>query len=337
MLLSAARKGTVGSCIPFSRIPGHHLWGSSLAGDPVLSGLIFVLLQALCAVCISLSLPTPVCSVFLFPPNPSCVCLPVSISGALAEGGWGSWLVYLWITLRLRHQVPCLWWEWGSSLFPSAPPFLAQSYLFRGLPSPICLSPVSGSQNLRFSRNLRPQPRQAPSRWRTWLPLFLWKEEGEGRGRRRWEGAAPSPGPSPAVPLLTSPPPHQSPSPPVWLYKANRPLYSEAPRAGLPKATLYGAVAPLGSGGWRCGGGGSAGTCLQPEHPPPQPARLLQPLGSPTQVSNPSSLLPRCGTLAKATLRLCQMGLGLLPCRPHGSIPVGWGLQVCALEKPTTF
>lgn len=209
MLLSAARKGTVGSCIPFSRIPGHHLWGSSLAGDPVLSGLIFVLLQALCAVCISLSLPTPMCSVFLFPPNPSCVCLPVSISGALAEGGWGSWLVYLWITLRLRHQVPCLWWEWGSSLFPSAPPFLAQSYLFRGLPSPICLSPVSGSQNLRFSRNLRPQPRQAPSRWRTWLPLFLWKEEGEGRGRRRWEGAAPSPGPSPAVPLLTSPPPHQ--------------------------------------------------------------------------------------------------------------------------------
>lgn len=95
-------------------------------------------------------------------------------------------------------------------------------------------------------------------------------------------------------------PPHLAPalpppSPPAQLYKANRPLYSVA---GLPRPPymawrLREALGPALGGGEE---GGGAGICLQPKHPPPPPAPTR-----PTDLgTNPSSRVPRCGTLGKS-------------------------------------
>lgn len=172
-------------------LPGPHLWGSSSGWG---SGLVFVLLLALCTVSISLSLsPFPMSSVsfsWLCLPFLGPVFLPHHLS--MSGWGWGSWFVHLWITLCFGLQFSCFWCGWGSSVSPADPPSRSQPYLAPGSPSHICLSPVSGSQNPRFTRTLRPQPMEdsaAPS-------------PGGGGVER---GAAPSPGPGPAVPLPTSP------------------------------------------------------------------------------------------------------------------------------------
>lgn len=165
------------------------------------------------------------------------VCLSLALSSCphpSASGwGWGSWWGHLCLAAGLRLQVPCLWWGWGSSGsslgLPIPVSVLSRSWLtlpirpsqVSGLPeSPsLALCPPPHVAPLRFSRTLSPSPdRLQDSGGRSWP--FSW-------GRRRWEGAAPHL--APALP---------PPSPPARLYKANRPLYSAAPRAGLPEAAL---------------------------------------------------------------------------------------------------
>ena len=149
----------------------------------------------------------------------------------------------------------------------SASPSLSQSYLAPGSPSPIRPSQVSGFQYLcvspppllshfaplRFPRTLYPSPDRLRAPGRPGRP-FSW-----GRG---WP-----PHLAPALP---------PPSPSARLYKANRPLYSAAPRAGLPRPPYMARRLRSAPGPALGGGGATLGSVSCPSTRP-----LLQPRGSP--------------------------------------------------------
>lgn len=222
-------------------------------------------------------------------------CPQICLSG----WGWGSWFAHLCFRRSLSvSPTPgslLLMGGGGGSggLGPlSASSSLSPSYLTPGSPSPIRLSHVSGFQNLSASlppllshfapspyfQNPLPQLRLAPGPWGTRLPLLLGGGKEEGR----------PPHLAPALP---------PPSPPAPLYKANQPLYSAAPRAGLPRPPymarrLLTALGPaLGEGGARRLDPSPA-RALAPHLPPPPAPRI-----PPTRVPNPSSSLPACGTV----------------------------------------
>lgn len=186
-------------------------WVRGLAGLGLTSG-------PKCSVCISLSLsPFPLPQPLALSPSYVCLSLTLSSVPHLSMSGWGrgSWLVYLWVTLYFGLQVPHLWWGWGS---PPPHPSIHISLLFCSwLTAPICVSPVSVSQSLHFSRTLRPPAQTGPQPpGDTAAPSPV----GGGGGKEQPPHLAPA-----------LPPPSQ----PARLYKANRPLYSagRAPRGHL--------------------------------------------------------------------------------------------------------
>lgn len=172
--------------------PGPHLWGSSSGWG---SGLVFVLLLALCTVCISLSLsPSPVSSVCL-PAMPvfPWPCLPVpTISPCLAGGGaHGSSISGS--LFNSDSSFPASDGSGARLSPPSALPSPSQPYLAPGLPPHICLSSVSGSQNLV---SLEPSPpAQTGSQPLEDRAAPPGGGGGEGGGPLTWSGALPSPSP----------------------------------------------------------------------------------------------------------------------------------------------
>lgn len=205
-------------------------------------------------------------------PSPSLLWLGV---GLMAHP-WGA-------LLSLRLQVPCSGGG-GARLSGSPPslplhPCLSLILPLAGPPHPSLFcprlrapSPSLSPSPLRpppFLQNPLPQPQTGPpAPGEQGCPLF--------QRRGEWERVPCPPGPGQAAP-----------SPQARLYKANRPLYSAAWRAGLPEAALYGAAAPHCSGPALGGGGGRAGIGLgraPAPHLPPPPAP-----GSPDPGSDPSS------------------------------------------------
>lgn len=137
------------------------IWGSSSGRG---SGL---LLLAPSAVSVSLSLSHSRGPLSL---SPSSVCLYMALSACphLSLSGWGWDPSSICGSLSIPDfRFPASGGGGARLSPPSTPPSASQSYLTPGSPSPICLSPVSGSQNLRFPRTLGLQPRQAPSPWGT--------------------------------------------------------------------------------------------------------------------------------------------------------------------------
>lgn len=167
------------------------------------------------------SVSLPALSVF---PRP---CHPVPISSCPAGGGPHSSSISAFIglspSLRLLGQ------GWGSAVSPPLHPCLSLILLQARPPPSVPLKSQASSISasllhlssptlppLRFPRTLYPSPDRLRAPGRPGRPFF-W-----GRGKRRGR----PPHLAPALP---------PPSPSARLYKANRPLYSAAPRAGLPR------------------------------------------------------------------------------------------------------
>lgn len=172
--------------------PGPHLGGSSSGWGLGLS----LSYSWPCALCLYFSVSLPISRVLCLSPCYACLSLALSsdpsISPCLAGGGaHGSSISGS--LFNSDSSFPASDGSGARLSPPSAPPSPSQPYLAPGLPSHICLSSVSGSQNLV---SLEPSPptqtgsqpledRAAPSGG----------GGGEGGGPLTWSRALPSPSP----------------------------------------------------------------------------------------------------------------------------------------------
>ena len=215
----------------------------------------------------------------------------------------------------------------GGGLGPlSASASQSPSYVTPGSPSPIRLSQVSGFQNLSASlppllshfapsayfQNPLPQPRTGSRPLGDPAALSPGGREG---------GAAPSPGPGPC-----RPPPHQP-----GFIKQTGP-YIARPRGPGSRGRLIwrGGSARLWGRRWGKGGRG-AGFRLPPEHSPPT-CPLLQPRESPRpEFPAPAPpFLPVEQATRGSVFPSVKWDRDYSPSSAHGSVPVGWGLQICS-------
>lgn len=220
------------------------------------------------------SVSLPALSVF---PRP---CHPVPISSCPAGGGphRSSFSAFIGLSPSLRLQVPRLGRGWGSAVSPPLHPCLSLIVLQARPPPSVPLKSQASSISaslphlsspalppLRFPRTLYPSPDRLRAPGRPGRPFF-W-----GRGKRRGR----PPHLAPALP---------PPSPSARLYKANRPLYSAAPRAGLPRPPYMAWRLRSAPGPALGGGGATLGSASCPSTRP-----LPAPSSSPEDPPDPGS------------------------------------------------